>query len=72
LEKFLKPGDFVYHREYGHMLVEKCLSAEEEPKTKWECKIIHKKDLKLDNALEVKPTVDAADLQLQIAVFVKI
>ena len=43
------------------MLVEKNLNAEDEPKTKWECKIIHKKDLK-DNSAEVKPTVDCSTL----------
>ena len=61
LEKYLKPGDIVYHKEFGHMLVEKNLNAEDEPKTKWECKVLHKKELK-DNAAEIKPTVDATDL----------
>lgn len=43
LEKSLKPGDIVYHTEYGHVLLEKALGEDETLKTKWECKILSKK-----------------------------
>ena len=59
-EKSLKPGDIVYHTNLGYLLIEKLAGNEEDVKSKWECKVLHKtSEMQLQDG---KAIIDISDL----------